>query len=166
VGDVRADIEVEHVGGGEALVRVTLDPPDAADDARWFQTVSWQGGGLQLAEMREIGPGRFEADRPVKVDGRAKALVRLHRGGELMAAPVFLPDDPEIGEPEIPAEDRSVAMTAETDFLLRETEDGDAWFAYAIGALLLVVAATWVTAFVVVASRIADRHPQPLVGSP
>ena len=162
-GDVRADIEVEHVGGGEALVTVTLDPPDAAEDARWFQTVSWQGGGLQLAEMEEVAPGRYEADRPVKVEGRAKAILRLHRGGELMAAPVFLPDDPEIGEPEIPAENRSVAMTAETDFLLRETEEGDAWFSYLIYALLAVVGTAWVASFVLVASRVADDDREPVM---
>jgi hypothetical protein len=161
VGDVRADIEVEPVGDGEALVRVTLDPPDAADDARWFQTVSWQGGGLQLAEMEEVEPGRFVADGPVKVDGRAKALVRLHRGGELMAAPVYLPDDPEIGEPEVPAEDRSTAMTGEADFLLRETEEGDPWLSYAIQGLLALVLAAWVGSFVVVGSRVADDDREP-----
>ena len=157
-GDVVATIDVEPAATeGEVMVEVTLDPPDAADEARWFQTISWQGGGLQLAEMEEVEPGRYRADAPVKASGRAKALVRLHRGGELMAAPVFLPDDPEIGEPEIPAEDRVIEMTGETDFLLREAEPGDPWFSYVIYALLAIVGAAWVSSFVLVARQTASR---------
>ena len=38
-----------------------------------------------------------------------------------MAAPVYFPADPGIGEPEIAAEDRVVRFTDERSFLLRES---------------------------------------------
>jgi hypothetical protein len=153
VGDVQADVRVEQVGDGTALVRVTLDPADAAEDARWFQTVAWQGGSLVLADMDEVGPGEYVSDRPLPIEGRGKVIVRLHRGDELMAFPVRLPADAEIGEPEVPAVDRAGPFTGETDYLLRETKPGDAWLSYAIYLLLAGVAVLWVLAFRLAAKR-------------
>jgi hypothetical protein len=161
VADVTADIRVEPTGAGTATVHVALDPVDAADDARWFQTVSWQGGGLILAEMNRTGPGRYVTDRPVQIEGRAKTLVRLHRGGELMAAPVFLPADPEIGEEEIPAIDRVVPFSSEREFLLRETTGEGGWFSVAVHLLLVIALAAWTASFVAVGRRIADRDQAP-----
>ena len=161
VGDVVADLTVEPSGDtGDiewARLRVRLDPDDAAADARWFQAMSWQGGGMVIAAMERVGPGEFATERAVPVNGRWKTVLRLHRGGEMMAVPVYLPADPEIGEPEVPAEDRQVAFGPEQDFLLRETTDGDAWFAWVVHALLAGVAAAWVAVFVRASSRIRAR---------
>ena len=159
VGDVTASMEIDPSGDGQATVRVVLDPPDAADDARWFQAMSWQGGGLVIREMEEVGPGEFVTDGPVPVTGRGKALVRLHRGGELMAVPIYLPADPEIDEPEIPAEDRVVRFSSEKDFLLRETTEGGGGLAVAIYALLAIVAALWIGAFVLAARKTGASTP-------
>src|SRR5918993_639928 len=136
-------------------VGVALDGAAAA--ARWFQAMSWQGGGRVIAAMERVGPGEYATERAVPVNGRWKTVLRLHRGGEMMAVPVYLPADPEIGEPEVPAEDRQVAFGSEQDFLLRETTDGDAWFAWVVHALLAGVAATWVAVFVLASSRIRAR---------
>ena len=169
VGDVTAELSVERVEPVEsvegsdsdeasrAFVTVTLDPADAADDARWFQTMSWQGGGLVIAEMDRVGPGEYRSDRPLPITGRWKTLVRLHRGGEMMAVPVYLPADEEIDEAEVPAVDRTVAFGPETDLLLRETQDGDAWFAYVIYGLLAGMGVVWVVAFVMAAGRLGPR---------
>jgi hypothetical protein len=173
VGEVAADLEVDPSGTtGDiewAQLRVRLDPSDAAADARWFQAMSWQGGGMVIAEMERVGPGEYASERAVPVNGRWKTVLRLHRGGEMMAVPVYLPADAEIGEPEVPAEDRQVAFGSEQDFLLRETTDGDAWFAWAVYALLAGVAATWVAVFVLASSRIgaraADVPPVPALGT-
>lgn len=158
VGDVRADMRLEKVDADHAFVTVTLDPPTAADDARWFQASNWQGGTLVLAEMEKIGPGTYRSDEPVIITGRGKALVRLHRGNEMMAIPVRLPADPEIGKPEVPAVDRSTQFVSEQRFLMREAHGGAAWFAVVIDTLLVLVAAAWVTAFVVASQRV---RPQP-----
>jgi hypothetical protein len=159
VGDVTAELAVEPAGRtGEhewAELTVRLDPADAAGDARWFQAMSWQGGGLVIAEMDEVAPGEYVSDRPVPVNGRWKTLVRLHRGGEMMAVPVYLPEDEEIGEPELPAEDRTVAFGPETDILLRETTDGDAWFAWVIYGVLAAMGVAWAASFTRASSRIA-----------
>ena len=32
--------------------------PSAADDAKWFHVMAWQGGGSRLVELDEIAPGR------------------------------------------------------------------------------------------------------------
>jgi hypothetical protein len=160
VGDVDAALEVTPAGDGMVDVRVTLDPPDAADEARWFQAISWQGGGLGLAEMEPVEgeDGVYESSEPVPADGYWKTLVRLHRHDEMMAIPVFLPEDEEIGEPEIPAEDRQVSFQSETAFLLRETVDGEAWFKWVIYGLLAAAAALWLTAFCVAVPRIRDER--------
>jgi hypothetical protein len=161
-GDVRADLTVERVSDTHANLVVVLNPPGAADDHRWFQSTSWQGGGMVLADFIRVGPGRWATERPVPVSGGWKTLVRLHRGGELMTVPVYLPADPAIDEPEIPAVDRRVPFEPETDFLLRETHAGSAWFKYVVYGLLLVACAVWAAAFAVaVAGLRAARQAAP-----
>jgi hypothetical protein len=159
VGDVTADVAVARAAAGTMVVTVTLDPPNAADDARWFQASAWQGGSLVLAEMRKIGPGTYRSDKPVPVNGKFKTLVRLHRGSQMMAVPVRLPADPEIGKGEIPAVGRRAPFVNERRYLLRETHGGAAWFAVVIDLLLGLVVIAWVTAFAVVSQRIRPSSP-------
>jgi len=153
-GDATAAVSLERTAANEAVVHVDVSPPEAAEGARWFQAISWQGGGLVLAEMKEQSPGTFRSERPVPISGKWKTLVRLHRGAEMISVPVWLPADPEIGEPEIPAEDRTLAFEGEQKYLMREAEPGSPWFAGVISTLLLALAAGWVAAFVLAAGRI------------
>ncbi len=165
-GDVTADISLERVGtttfgtdrveAEGAVVTVALTPADAADDAHWFQATSWQGGGLVLQDMVEIEPGVWRSEGPVPVEGLWKSLVRLHRSGsQLMAAPIWFPDDPEIGEPEIPAVDRRIEMGPETQYLPRETEEGDLpWLVPVVHGYLALTVLGWLLAFVVGVRRI------------
>jgi hypothetical protein len=153
VGDVRADIRVVEVdrNPGWADVEVTLTPADAAADAYWFQAVAWQGGGLVVADMEPTGePGTYRSAEPVPITGHWKSLVRLHRGGELMAVPVWFPADPTIGEEEIPAEDRAVDFAAERRYLMREAsaETGGA-LSPIVHGLLAGAVALWAAAFAV-----------------
>jgi hypothetical protein len=184
VGDVQADITLEPVGvttfGADAvanegaIVTVELTPADAADDAHWFQASSWQGGGLVLADMEEVAPGMWRSEGPVPIEGLWKTLVRLHRAGdELMAVPVWFPEDTEIDEPEIPAVDRSIAFASETQYLLRETEEGDMpWLSPIVHGYLALTVLGWFAAFAIGVGRIGgagvrteveprDRSPQP-----
>ena len=161
IGEVTADIRVEPAGAGLATVTATLTPTDAAEDAYWFQASAWQGGGLELSTMEPTGqPGEFRSAEPVPVDGLWKTLLRLHRGAEMMAAPVYLPADPEIDEPEIAALDRVASFESERTYLLRETRDGSAWLSPLIHLLLVAVCATWAAAFAV-----AVRHGSGAGGS-
>jgi hypothetical protein len=159
VGDVTAALDIERAGEGQVSVAVTLDPPDAARDARWFQTIAWQGGGLVLAEMEAVDgqPGRYVTARPVPADGDWKTMVRLHRGAEMMAAPVYLPADEEIGAAAIAARDRTVAFEGEGRYLMREHNFEAGPFAVALYALLGLVAAAWATTFATAARQL--RRP-------
>lgn len=177
-GQVTADITLDPVGtttfGVEqveaegAIVTVTLSPADAADDAHWFQATSWQGGGLVLEDMVEIEPGVWRSEGPVPVEGLWKSLVRLHRNGsELMAAPIWFPDDPEIGEPEIPAVDRTIDFASETQYLLRETEEGDMpWLSPIVHGYLALTVLAWLVAFVVGVRRIGGAGTPAEEGPP
>ncbi|HEY8525788.1 MAG TPA: hypothetical protein VIL48_12525 [Acidimicrobiales bacterium] len=169
-GNVAADIRVEPIDGGDRVrVEAVLDPADAADDARWFQVLAWQGGGLEVAPMREVEPGRYVSEGTVPVTGRWKALLRLHRGRELMAAPIRMPADPELDLPEVPAEDRQVALTGERPLLMRETEPGTGLLAPAIHGLLAAAVAAWAATFALVAGRIGGpsrRTPDPAGPAP
>ena len=156
VGDVTAAMTLAPASGERATVHVTLDPPDAADGNKWFQATSWQGGELVLAEMEPVAgsPGQFVSDRPIPLSGQGKALVRLHRDDQMMAVAVRLPADPEIGEPEIPAVDRTARFVREQRYLLREQKPGGATLAVAIYTLLTAVAGLWTAAFVFAVARI------------
>lgn len=165
-GDVRAVVTLDRVGtttfgvdeveAEGAVVTVSLTPADAADDAHWFQATSWQGGGLVLEDMAEVEPGVWRSEGPVPVEGLWKTLVRLHRNGsDLMAVPVWFPDDPEIGEPEIPAVDRTIAFGSESQYLLRETEEGDLpWLSPVVHGYLGLTVLAWLLAFVYSVRRI------------
>jgi hypothetical protein len=155
----RAAVHLERVGGDRALVHVSLDPPDAAHGAHWFQASTWQGGALVLAKMVDEGGGRYVSAKPIPVDGPGKSLVRLHKGSKMVAIPVHLPADPEIGAVEVPAVDRTTQFVREGRYLMRESHGGAAWFAVLIYCLLATVAAVWVAAFILAASRVPRDEP-------
>lgn len=156
VGEVTGDVTLEKTRDGHAIVDVRLDPPDAADEARWFQVSTWQGGNLEVSEMEEVGEGHWRSKEPVTVEGNGKTLLRLHRSDELMTIPIRMPADPEIDEPEIPAEDRKAAFAGEKDYLMRETYEGASTMTYVIAGVWLLVVALWTTTFAVAVNRI-DR---------
>ncbi|HVE46256.1 MAG TPA: hypothetical protein VNA57_05875 [Acidimicrobiales bacterium] len=162
VGPVDAVISLQRTGtGDEALATVTLDPPDAAESATLFGIVSWQGGGRVSAELREVGPGRYVASRPVPVTGSWKSMVGLQRGSQVMAAPIYLPADPEIGAPAVPAlAERRVAFSRNTDILLREAKDGPAWPAIAAYLGVAVVASMWLYLLGLAVVRIGRRDTE------
>jgi hypothetical protein len=167
VGNVQAAVHITDRAGGFANVHVTLTPANAADHARFFQAGAWQGGGLELANMKKTGPGEYVSEQRIPLYGRWKAMLRLHRGGELMAVPLFLPADPEIHKPEISAVDRTMAFQPEGKYLLREQHGGSALFEKGIYTLLAGVAILWVTAFSVAIGKIAPKSPRtPPSGKP
>lgn len=168
VGDVTATIELERAGDDAVVVRAILDPPDAAVDNKWFQAASWQGGALVLAEMVPVKggrPGEYLADGTVPIVGKGKAMLRLHRGDEMMSIAIRMPADPEIGEPEIPAVDRTTRFVSEQRYLLREQKPGASTVAIAVYGLLAGVALLWIAAFAYAVARVAPRsRPVSAVG--
>jgi hypothetical protein len=165
VGDVEAVIRLRPVGD-RATVEVDLIPADAADSATAFGIVSWQGGGRVQASLKEVAPGRYVSSKPVPVTGAWKSVVGLQRDDEVMAAPIYLPADPEIGEPEIPAlPERREAFVRNTVLLLRETRTGDSGVAIAAYTAVGIIVLTWIGLYALCAVKVSspeDEAPVPV----
>ncbi|MFN2606330.1 MAG: hypothetical protein ABR511_00335 [Acidimicrobiales bacterium] len=171
VGHVAGTVAVERqAGGATALVDVTLQPPDAATGAIVFTVTSWQGGGTVHADLHQAGPGHYRTTTPVPITGSWKSMVSLERGSQVMAAPVYLPADPSIGAPAIPALPvRDVTFVRNTTLLLREIHPGPAWPAVLAYSGLAVLVAAWVGLMAFSATRIsagADGTPPPASPGP
>jgi hypothetical protein len=156
--NVVAQIDMVRTGDNVALT-VRLDPPDAAKEARWFQAIAWQGGGLRVVGLHAVAPGTYVADEPIPVGGKWKTMLRLHTGAVMMSAPVFLPADPEIGAAEIPATSRTIAFADEQQYLMREVKSGPNTvmvIAYVVVGLVVLV---WAGSFALACTRIPKRPP-------
>ncbi len=103
----RVALENAQSGPGRTVnADVTISPPAVADDAEWLTATAWQGDGLVVDRLEEVGPGRYRTTEPIPVHGNWKALIRLHSGNSLMVVPMFLPEDTAIPAKEVPATDR------------------------------------------------------------
>ncbi|MFN2504575.1 MAG: hypothetical protein ABR540_10175, partial [Acidimicrobiales bacterium] len=143
VGQVSAIVTLDRLSG-PTLVTVKLRPPAAARRASVFRVMAVQGGGTVRAEVRQIQPGLYRTTRPVPVGGDWKTFVALYRGDEVMAAPISLPADPQIGASAVPAAiQREVAFTSIVAVLLREAHDGPVWTAVASYVALGAVFVVW-----------------------
>jgi hypothetical protein len=126
--NVRATVVLENETGGpdrrQADATVTITPASAADDNKWLTITSWQGGGLHVDRLEKVSPGVYRTTEPMPLYPDWKTLVRLHKGTDLTAVPVYLPEDPAISAPEIPAAPRMERpFVAEIDLLQRELKD-------------------------------------------
>ncbi|HEX2161936.1 MAG TPA: hypothetical protein VHF88_08975 [Thermoleophilaceae bacterium] len=91
--------------GAERTIAATVrfDPPNAAEDAEWLTATAWQGDGLVVDRLERVREGVYRTTEPIPVHGNWKSMIRLQRGNAIDAAPIFLPDDPAIPAPEVPA---------------------------------------------------------------
>jgi hypothetical protein len=175
VGQVAGDVRLSPTDAqGRANVEVDLQPANAAKHATAFGLVAWQGGGRVAASLTEVGPGRYVSSKPIPVTGRWKSVVGLQRGDQVMAVAVYLPADPEIGAPEVPAVPlKHEAFVRNTKWLLREQHAGAAWAATAAYSGLTVVVAIWIGLWALCAVKLADTEadqwyqpPGPPVATP
>jgi hypothetical protein len=153
---VRANFNLQISEGGDgrlATGTVRLDPPDAAEDAYWFNVTSWQGGGhrAQIDTLDRIGPGTYRITEPIHVDGTWKTTLRLHHGRELAGLPIFLPADEAIPVSEVPVQPQMTReFVLDKDNLQREQKgDVPGWLTLAayIGvggiSLALIAIVAW-----------------------
>ena len=152
-----ADIHIEDrqvaAAGGPELANVRLalsaDAAAAADDAAWFQVLSWQGshdgsdGGSSMTDLVRQPDGSYLTAKPVPVSGEGKTLVRLHSGTSLQAVPIYLPDDPGIPAAEVAAVDGPRSFVAEKRILQREATTDNVNLERAAYALLAALAMLW-----------------------
>ena len=164
VGPVTATVRLQQIGS-MAGVEVVLDPPEAARNATAFAVSSWQGGSETVqADLDQVGSGRYVSSRPVPITGSWKTMVSLQRGDEVMAVPVYLPADPEIGAPAVPAvPERTERFVRNTTILLREVRPGPAGAAVAAYSGLALLVAVWVALIALAARRLPPPSPVELV---
>jgi hypothetical protein len=103
---VRAQVALHQVAPPPhrtATMTVRLSPPDAAQDAEWFNATAWQGGGSVIAPLRRVGPGVYTESTPIPVWGKWKTTVRLHKGNVIAGLGVYFPADSAIPAPAVRA---------------------------------------------------------------
>jgi hypothetical protein len=137
---VTARAQLHAVPGGGAEGTVTVDPPSAADDAKWMTTTAWQGGGLVVDRLERVRRGVYRTNQPIPVHGSWKAEFRLHKGRSLLGVPVYLPEDPAIPAKAVPARpDFERPFVRDKDILQREARTGAAALTVvAYGVVLLI----------------------------
>jgi hypothetical protein len=142
------------------MATIELDPPDAADDAKWMHAMAWQGGGSRLVELRETAPGTYRTTEPLPVTGDWKSMIRLHAGNAILAMPIYLPEDRAIPVREVPAEPRfERAFQLDHEILRREETGGAAWLSGAAYGALAVIALAWLAAILTAVTRFGRRAP-------
>ncbi len=163
VGTVESTIRAQP-GSQATDVQVELQPPDAAE-GHSLALVSWQGGGRVLSGLREVARGRYVSVRPVPIGGSWKSMLSLQRGDEVMAAPVYLPADPEIGAPEVPVlPERRERMVRNTQVYLRESHAGSAWVSWAAYSGVALVVVAWIALFALASRPAMRREAAPTDG--
>ncbi|MGQ0482981.1 MAG: hypothetical protein ACT4O0_18390 [Pseudonocardia sp.] len=138
---VRAELEVTAItptSADSAQVRVT--PESALDDPTWLQLTGWQGGDLHLDRLVPTGDGAWRTTRPLPLGGNWKLLVRLHDGRTMTAVPLYLPADPALNAPELPAEASATRDAVHEQLILqRELNQGVSGWVWTAASLLVLL---------------------------
>ncbi|MBW3594155.1 MAG: hypothetical protein KY391_01145 [Actinobacteria bacterium] len=151
--DATADIATERVGRNLAMVHVEVDPP--LGDTDWAEVLAWQGGHMDAIPLEATGPRTYESAAPVPVGGDWKTLVRFADRDVMVAAPVYLPEDPAIGAHEVPVvAQRRTELVRDTDLLLREAKEGPSWPALVAYLGIAAVACGWLTTLCLAFTRV------------
>jgi hypothetical protein len=111
----------------QVLVTAKLDPPDAAEDSRWFVVTAWQGKQRSIVgKMEKVGDGVYRADKPIPVGGQDwKSTLRLQRGRAVLGLPIYMPADKAIPVPKIASKSgQTIEFKRDKQLLQREQKKG------------------------------------------
>ncbi len=125
----------------EVDLTVKLDPPNAADDAYWFEETAWQGkeGRSVVSKLEKVGPGTYRNTEPLPVYGTWKTTLRLHKGFVVAGLPVYFPPDAAIPVKGVPAPKQFTrSFKRDKQLLQREQKPGVSPI-LAVGAYLVVL---------------------------
>lgn len=142
---ITGTVSLEQVATGSeptAYLTVKLQPADAAVGARWFEAMSWQGGGFSTHRMEEVAEGTYRSSEPLPMYGKWKSMIRLHQGQrDMVAMWVYAPEDAEIQKPGIQVSDGQTGEFVSEQLVLRREERTDVpqWMWNGGYALLAVV---------------------------
>jgi hypothetical protein len=143
-GKVSAQITLSEVEGPpdrRVDAEIQLTPPDAAEDAEWFNVTAWQGGGAIVDNLEDLGEGRYRTTEPIPVSGNWKSTLRLHKDDAVLGLPIFMPEDTAIPAKEIPAEANMTRDFVRDKKNLQREQKGDVpgWVTLVAYLLVLVI---------------------------
>jgi hypothetical protein len=147
----------------EASAKVRIDPAKAAQDPAWLNITAWQGGGLVIDKLEPEGGGVYRTTEPIPVSGDWKATIRLQRGHEVLGLPIYMPGDPAIPAPRVPAE-RSFTRSFVSDHQLLQREqrqDVPGFLTTAAPVCVLVLSLGFLTTLAWGLGRVARRAGGP-----
>jgi hypothetical protein len=141
-----AQVNLDDIGtGAERTVAATvrLDPAQIGDDAYWLSAISWQGGGLVVNDLEQVGPGVYRSTKPLPVHGTWKTLIRLQRDNYVAGLPIYMPEDRAIPAPEVPATASFERPFVDETQILQREQKGDVpgyltALAYGVVAVIVV----------------------------
>jgi hypothetical protein len=126
--NVRASVrltELRPAPQREVAAQVRIEPRQKAEDAKWLNITSWQGGGLVVDNLTPAGNGSYRTGEAIPVYGDWKATLRMQTGRSVLAVPVFLPKDDAIPAPEVPAPAQfQREFVSDKELLQREAKKG------------------------------------------
>ena len=140
------------MGGARAVdATIRLEPADLGEGAEFVNVTTWQGAAWQPGvnsfadPLEKVEPGVYRTTRPIPVDGEWKSLIRLHDGRAMIAAPIFLPEDPAIPAAGVPAEPEFTReFILGQKLLLREAKEAPSWITVVAYLLTLAVLVIWI----------------------
>jgi hypothetical protein len=164
--DARAEVTLADARGGaqrEAVVEARITPSSLADGAAWANVTSWQGGGLVVSELERVSSDTWRSGDPVPVHGDWKTTLRIQDGTDLVAVPVYLPEDSAIPAREVPARDGFTReFVADQELLQREVKDDVAgWLWAAASGAVLALYLVFLVTLAWGVGRVARRGPRP-----
>ena len=158
-------LEVPGDANRHVTAVVTVDPPRAAEEAKWFTTTAWQGGGLVVDRLTRVRDGVYRSNEPIPVYGDWKAEFRLHRGRSLLGVPVYLPADPAIPAKEVAARPSfERPFVRDKQILQREAKEGAlglTLFGYAV-VLVITLSIIALNAWALVRLATVTEDPAPI----
>ncbi|MDQ4103906.1 MAG: hypothetical protein M3186_09415 [Actinomycetota bacterium] len=179
---VRAEITLNADTGASpgrtAQATVRIVPPAAVDRPSWLTITGWQGGSVYVNHLVPVGDGSYRTTEQMPLSGNWKTLVRLQDGRTLSAVPIYLPADPVLDKPEIPAPSQFTRDAIyEQEIMLRELKDGVPGWLWATASamvlacsVLLILILGWGVSRVSRASQQAARSAagsaRQVVGAP
>ena len=123
---------------------VRLSPPGVARHAQWLTVTAWQGGGLVVDRLHQIGLGVYETTQPIPVYGNWKSILRLADGRSVIGVPLYLPADRAIPAPAVPASAHFTrSFIRDKKILQREALGGSLWLTLPAYLLLGAIVALW-----------------------
>jgi len=143
-------------GGREVAATIRMQPPDAARNEHWLTATAWQGGGLVVDNLKRVGEGVYRTTQPIPVYGDWKSMVRLQVGRTIAAVPIYLPADPAIPAPAVPAPVRfDRAFQTDKQILQRETKQGvPTWLRTVAPLVVMLIALTLIATLAIGLARL------------